>query len=204
MMRAIRNFGYAARRLGGDRRGVTAVETAIIMPVFLLLALGTFDLGYLMYNRAMLNGLVYKAARDSTIESNLGDTERKVDKTVRDFLLIGASQADVRFTRRNYADFTSAAQSEPYADANKNKKCDNGEAFEDRNGNGVWDDGGVTGEGSAKDVVIYRVELTYPRLMPMSGLMGVPDKVKLAAQTVVENQPFASQRQRQTSVGYCS
>jgi Flp pilus assembly protein TadG len=34
------------RRLGGTRRGTTVVETALVLPVFLLFMLGLIELGH--------------------------------------------------------------------------------------------------------------------------------------------------------------
>ena len=46
--------------LGGDRRGVTAVEFALIAPALMLILLGVFDAGYNLYAASVLNGATQK------------------------------------------------------------------------------------------------------------------------------------------------
>ena len=60
---------------GGDERGATIVEFAIVAPVFLTLLLGIFDFGHAIYAQSVLQGafILAKAkgdpslARDSVI-----------------------------------------------------------------------------------------------------------------------------------------
>lgn len=54
-MRALRNL---ARRVALDRRGVSALEFALIAPVMLVLFLGTFDIGNAAFQYIELNQIV--------------------------------------------------------------------------------------------------------------------------------------------------
>ena len=56
------------RRLGRDRRGVTAIEFAFVAPVMCLLLLGLCDLTYQSYVQSIVTGALQKAGRDSTIQ----------------------------------------------------------------------------------------------------------------------------------------
>lgn len=49
--------------LGRCRRGVTAVETALILPIFLVLTFGTFEMGLLYMSASILEGQVSEASR---------------------------------------------------------------------------------------------------------------------------------------------
>ena len=49
------------------------------------------------------------------------------------------------------------------------------------------------GQGGAKDVVVYSVTVTYPRLFPVAKLIGLSENVKLNATTVLANQPYGDQ-----------
>jgi Flp pilus assembly protein TadG len=58
------------RRLRGDERGATAIEFALIAPVFLALILGIFHLSLLGFTIANLNYAVEKGARCDAIATN--------------------------------------------------------------------------------------------------------------------------------------
>lgn len=68
------------------------------------------------------------------------------------------------------------------------------ERYFDVNENGKWDaDRGKDGIGGARDAVLYTAVVTYPRMFPMYGLIGLPQDVTLKASTVLRNQPFDEQ-----------
>ena len=75
-----------------------------------------------------------------------------------------------------------------------NNKYDNGECFEDVNGNGKWDsDRGKTGQGGADDAVLYTVSVKYKRLFPMAKMFGWSSDLTVKASTVLRNQPYGEQ-----------
>lgn len=181
------------RRLGPAHDGVAAVEFALIAPVLLVGVMGVFDLGHTMYTAALLEGAIQKSARDATIEgadaysSNL---DQRVAKIVRDVV----PHATLAFERKSYASFSDARQPEDFTDGNTNGICDNGEPFEDVNGNATWDDDrGRSGNGGARDAVLYEVTVTYERLFPIAGFVGQSDDFTLVTQTVLRNQPYGLQ-----------
>lgn len=55
------------RRLAGDRRGTTALEFAIIAPVFLALVIGVVNFGYASYCGAAVRSAVQRASRQLII-----------------------------------------------------------------------------------------------------------------------------------------
>ena len=81
-----------------------------------------------------------------------------------------------------------------YSDTNSNGRCDANEPYEDANRNSTWDaDGGNAGQGGAKDATLYTVTISYPKIMPVTRLIGGSATTTLTAQTVLRNQPFGDQ-----------
>lgn len=189
--------------LAADRRGVTTVEFALIAPALLMVLLGVFDIGYNIYAASVLNGATQKAARDSTIEG----AETKglaIDDKVSEAVHNVVPGAEVTFARTAYRDYSDIHQPEDFTDVDSDGTCDKGEPFEDANGNGVWDtDRGTDSMGSARDAVLYTVTMSYPRAFPLMHLLGFPETVTAQTQTVLRNQPYATQ-DRTVKVGQCA
>ncbi|MFM5885883.1 MAG: TadE/TadG family type IV pilus assembly protein [Novosphingobium sp.] len=194
------------RRLGQDRQGVTIIEFAIIAPALMVLLLGLFDLGYNMYTNEMLQGAIQRAARGSTIEG-ADKKEAALDAIVTSEVRSVAANATLTFNRKSYASFARVGRPEDYTDTNGNNLCDNGEPFEDANGNGAWDlDPGAKGFGGARDAVIYTVTVKYPRLIPIGAFLPGQNKdFTLKSTTVLRNQPYgAPGGPKAPSLGVCS
>ena len=181
------------RRLRRDRRGTTVIEFAVIAPSMCLLIMGLSDMAYQSYIQAMLTGAMQKAGRDSGIQDNKtkGDA---IDAQVIGVVRNVAKNATYVSSRKSYASFGQVAP-EQFDDNNGNNAYDKAsECFTDVNGNGVWDaDPGTQGQGGANDVVVYTMTVTYPRLFPLAGLMGLPPMQQVASTTTLKNQPYAQQ-----------
>lgn len=190
------------RRLRRDARGVTVIEFALVAPVMLLLLMGLSDLAYQSYVQAMLTGALQKAGRDSTIQG-AGTKGSQIDATVMKWVRSVAANATYVSSRKSYATFGSI-KPEAFVDSNGNNVCDANESFTDINGNNSWDrDPGVTGQGGANDVVLYKVTVTYPRLFPLAGLIGWPSTQQVSASTILKNQPWAAQNAYTPQPGVC-
>jgi Flp pilus assembly protein TadG len=185
------------RPLTADERGSTLVEFAIVAPVMGMLLLGAFDIGHTLYMRSVLQGVVQKTARDSTLQDAGNPQNAQIlDDRVRAQAQAIANNGDVKITRRFYRTFSEAAEAkaEAWTDTNANGRCDAGEPYEDANQNNVWDaDGGDQGQGGAKDAVLYTVSITYPRFFPLYGLVGGSSTTTVSADTVLKNQPYGDQ-----------
>jgi Flp pilus assembly pilin Flp len=180
----------------GDARGATIVEFGIIAPVLCLLLMGAFDVAHTLYMQTVLQGIVQKAARDSTLESSDDTVLPDIDATVTAEVKALNNRVTPAFSRRYYRTFAdaSAAKAEPWTDTDKDGTCDHGEPYEDDNNNGMWDkDGGNGGQGGAKDRTVYTVTLNYPHLFPIYGFIGLSNYVTLSATTILENQPYSEQ-----------
>lgn len=188
--------------LRADDRGTTVLEFALIAPVMLTMLLGFFELGHQMYTTAILRGAVEAAGRSSSLADgplNAATIDQKVTTQVKNV----AHHATVTFDRRFYSDYTHVAKPERYTDANSNGRWDSGECLEDVNGNNSWDaDPSRSGSGGAEDVIFYTVKVTYSRLIPIGGLIGIGNNVEIKAGTLLKNQPFAEHQK--PTVATCS
>lgn len=195
---AIRIFLSCLRH---DRRGVTAVEFAVIAPVFFMLLLGAFDMGHMIYAHSALTGAVQAAARSASLESR---DIKAIDAMVTDIVRDVVPDAAIAVKRTSYFDFADIGRPEPWNDRNSNGQCDNSENFTDQNGNGSWDsDMGSSGGGGANDVVVYRVEMEYTSPFAVPLLPFTTGKRTLVGAAVRQNQPFAEQAARGSAVGTC-
>lgn len=194
---------WRALRLARDQRGATIVEFAMIAPVMGILLLGAFDVAHTLYMRAVLQGIVQKVGRDSSLESGLdAATQATLDAKVTGQAKALANNGTVTITRKWYRTFTDAAAAkfEPFTDTNGNGTCDGpsgstpGEPYEDNNNNGRWDaTGGNDGSGGAKDAMVYTVSVAYPRMFPVYRIIGGSTTTTVTASTVLRNQPYGDQ-----------
>lgn len=187
------------RRLGRDQRGATLVEFGLVSPVLFLFMFGGLEMAHTLYTNTTIQGAVQKAARDSGLES--ADTtaaQAALDAKVTTAIKQISKNSTVTFSRRYYKSFTkaSAKQQEAFTDTNSNGTCDAGEPYQDGNNNSSWDkDGGDSGQGGARDDVVYTVTATYKRIFPIYKLMGLSTNATVVATTVLANQPFGDQAQ---------
>jgi hypothetical protein len=178
------------KQIFNDESGVSAIEFAIAAPVFFMFLMGVFDVTYSMYMRSILNGVVEQAGRNASLE--IVDTAVLDAQVQREIARING-QATLVFRRQSFENFLEIEVPEELVDANNNGTREPGECFLDRNGNGTWDTNvGFDGLGGADDVVRYDATLTYRRVFPLWGLVGLnPDNV-IVATTILRNQPFAA------------
>jgi Flp pilus assembly protein TadG len=182
-------------RFGRETRGATVVEFAIIAPVMGLMLLGAFDVAHTLYMRAVLQGVLQKAARDSSLQ-NANDRIEDIDKRIRLQVTAIANNGTIEIKRRFYRSFSdaAAARAEEWTDTNANGKCDAGEPYTDSNLNHVWDaDGGNGGQGGARDSTLYTVTVSYPRFFPLYNIIDGSHVTRVSATTVLRNQPYADQ-----------
>lgn len=183
------------RLLRRDRRGVTIVEFALITPLLLTTILGLSELAYQTSVQGILSGAMQQAGRYSSIQGNqntsAGDA---IDAFVVQRVRTVARDIKWKSTRKSYAQFSNVAP-EVYEDNNKNNKYDiKTECFIDVNDNQKWDtDPGIAGQGGASDIVVYRMDVNYKRLLPVAKLIGMSPTVDISATTILKNQPWRAQ-----------
>lgn len=204
-MRRLSRLGDFLRQLRDDRSGVTLVEFAFVGPVLILMVIGLFDIAHTQYTSSVLHGALQKAGRDLTLE-NANSQEANIDQRVADQVrsLMPAS-ATVVFEKVSHFDFADIGEPEEFTDQNDDDICNNNEPYVDTNDNGQWDaDRGKDGIGGARNAVLYTARVSYPRLFPLYGMIGLPQEVTLEASTVLRNQPFDEQNDRITTTRNCT
>ena len=179
-----------SRRLRRDDRAVTILEFAMIAPVMLLLLLGFFDLGYRAYATSVLQGALHDAARMATVG---GHSMTEIDTLVKQRLSNFAARSTTTTEAASYFQFSGVSQPELIVgDTTPLNTYNDGDCFEDANGNNQYDtDRGAGGTGNSDDIVRYRVTITFPRVFPLGILMGWPNTQTLTSETVLRNQPYA-------------
>jgi Flp pilus assembly protein TadG len=200
----VKRFFNSLCAIAPDEKGIATVEFGLIGSVFCVLLLGAFDLSHTVYVRAIAEGAMQGAARASALQTGSeADKQAEVDAKVKAQILDLNKSAVVSFSRRSYKSFTDAFNKKREMDINsgipaKNNDgvCETGETFADTNNNGFYDlDGGDAGQGGAQDIVVYTTTITYPRMFPVSGLIGWNPNVTVKATTVLQNQPYDAQSQ---------
>jgi Flp pilus assembly protein TadG len=176
--------------LWGDRHGATLVEFAMILPALCVVLVGTFELGYRSYAASVIQGALHEAARMATVG---GVTMEQIDARVKGRLSTFANHATIATETHSYHDFTGVRRPEKItSDTDPQGEYNEGDCFEDANGNGTYDlDRGRSGLGGADDIVDYAVTFTYEPMFPVGGVLGWDDTHTISASTVLRNQPYA-------------
>lgn len=179
------------RHLRDDQTGAAIVEFALVAPTMILLLAGVFELGHTMYVQSIVNGAMQEAGRDSTVENAaLGRIEAEVRNRVGPV----APGATFTFRRAFHTDYATIDKLELFIDLDGDGRCNDGEPFEDLNDNGVHDRArGKNGQGNARDVVVFQVDVTYDRMFPMPSLQGWSASNTVIGRTMLRNQPFRQQ-----------
>jgi len=181
-------------RLVRGRRGVSAVEFALIAPVCMTLVCVFIDLSMVMFITNVMEGGLREASRYAiTGYVEAGKTrEQKIKEIIVDHSYNLIKDTDITITYKVYSSFDKVGQPEPFVDQNGNGKYDSGEPFTDVNNNGVWDaDQGVAGVGGPGDIVAYIVSYKWTLWTPLaSEIWGDNGTVVLTATVAVRNEPY--------------
>jgi len=187
--------GHRRATILRDQRGVTALEFAMIAPVFMLMIMGILEFSMIMYANTIM-----ESATNST--SRLGKTGYNPAGITRQQAITSSIQTraagilDVSklvFTTKVYADFSRIGKPEPCLSPSS-PPCGGtpGVNYVDVNGNGSWDsDMGAAGLGTAGDVVVYSVSYPWPVMTPLvKNIIG--STFNITVRSVVRNEPFGS------------
>lgn len=183
------------RRLQGNNRGVTAVEFALIAPVFFAFLLGFIDLGRWIYVRAIAIGALEDVTRSSGVGGATVDP-RTFEERTEELILKSAKDATFQWTKRSYHQFSAIGKPEKLiTDNNGNGSYDGGDCWEDSNPNGNYDqESGQSGIGGADDILLYEVKVSFDPIVPTTGfLSGLDGRHHTTVETMVRRQPFAAQ-----------
>jgi Flp pilus assembly protein TadG len=176
-------------RLHRDRRGIAAVEFAILALPLLIVIMGGIEFGFMMFTKARLGGALQQAARMATT----GDTDangvdgEKIDAMVKAALKV-TNGAEVDVDKSYYDRFDQVHKPEDKDTAGTTPPY----CWTDVNGNQQWDkDPTRTGLGGANDIINYKVTVKYPALFPLitKTVTGDP-QIQLVGQASLQNEPF--------------
>jgi len=178
-----------AHRLRRDAVGVAALEFALVLPVLLLLFLGTIETAVMIFIDMTIESAVFEAARFGITVTPGISREQRVRQIVADHTYGLVDMDRVTIDTLIYARFADIGKPEPFVDQNGNHVYDLGEPFTDVNGSGFWEaDMGKVGMGGWDDVVVYRVHYSWGIMTPLiRDLMG--DSVEHVAAIAVRNEP---------------
>jgi len=164
-----------SRNMRHNRResGATAVEMALLAPVFFYLLIGSVELGLMETAQQLLENATYNTSRlAKTGYTNQGQTQQQTVAAVLNTELQSygnlINTANVTMTSLAYNSFASIGS------------------------------GGTSGLGTAQQIVVYTVTYPWKMFTPMIGaIMGTQDKngnwiVNLSSHIVVRNEPYSS------------
>ncbi len=187
------------RRIRRDRRGVTAVEFALIaLPLFTMI-MGTLDLGYQVYLRSVTSGALERASRAGVVGNRTRtQLEAQIRTELRNVLPATGQAGAVTVTPRNYFNFSSIGRGERITtDTIPLGRYNTGDCYEDRNNNFRYDAtssaADTEGLGGADDITFYDVKVSVPRLFPIARIIGWNPNAEVNVRTLVRNQPYGNQ-----------
>ncbi len=182
------------------RDGATAIEFALIAPIFFLIVLGLMEVGLFMYTSVAVESIVARSGREASIGNLVGGAGSRSDQ-VQEMIrqstrqLIGGQMTQVN------ARVLDVEQNNGYSGGQEPDLCFdpygvgvpfcNGQ-FEDANGNGQYDaDTTANNAGNAEEVVEITVRLPWRANFPMvRDLFGPDGFAVIRASTIVKNEPF--------------
>lgn len=183
-----------------DQRGISAVEFALVGPMFISVLMATFDLGFGVYTKAVLQGAIEEASRKASLENDQWATiEIKVKDQILAVIPSSDPSTDISFNldRKAYEDYDDLILPEDFTDTNSNGTRDSTECYVDRNNNRQYDTNvGIAGRGGAQDVVSIKASVTFKRSFPLWSLIGQSQNQLIEATTFLRNQPFGAQAAR--------
>jgi hypothetical protein len=179
------------RGFGRCCSGATAVEFALVLPLLLLMTLGTVEIAIVLFVRSSMESAVLEASRYgiSKPEEGVSRPDRVLEIVEeKTYGLLDMETVDMETLI--YDSFADIGRPEPFVDANANGAYDAGEAFTDVNGNAVWDpDMGEAGLGGPSDIVVYRLSYDWGIVTPMlQDIIG--RSVRHVSSVAVRNEPF--------------
>ncbi len=177
-----------------DACGATAVEFALVAPVLFFLMFAIIELGVAFAANITLKNATVDAARlgrtGFVAEGSTQDV--MVRQMIRDRADVIMDADRITISSKSYSGFDTLKKPEPFVDANRNGKRDDGENYTDVNGNGQYDeDQGALGYGGTKEVVLYTVNYPWTFTTPiLKQVIGEDGIINLSATAVVQNEPY--------------
>ncbi len=187
------------RTLRRSEDGAVLTEFGLLLVPLMVLLLGLLDLGYMMYVRSTLQGVLNDVARQATVEKHgftgEGSVEDRIEAAVRYRMAPLTAGTSITVEASNYYQFSAVGKPEKLVtDQDGDGRYDEGDdCWQDLNGNGSYDAStSRSGIGGADDIAVYEAVMKKPRLLP-AGILGFAPNYDINVTTVVRNQPYANQ-----------
>lgn len=178
------------KKLRRDEKGMSAIEFALISIPMSVMIFGMLEIGYQGWVTAMLQGTIQEVGRRGSFEAaTMGDITNFAKGKMSNFI----KSPDISVTAENFRTFRNVGKPEKLTtDTAPLGTYNVGDCFLDEQTNGVYDANmaGKAGIGSAESVVRYNITVTYKRLTPIAGIVGMQNPVVLTRTTFIRNEPF--------------
>lgn len=178
-------------KLRRNDRGNVATEFATTGTAVILMLLTLMEGAGMMMAQGLMDNAVNRAARYGMTGAggDFSDRKSQIIEIVRSSTFGLLDPEKIAIDTYSYDSFEAVSFGESAFDANGNGTLDNGETFDDVNGDGVFQPAtGRSNPGGAGEVVVYQVVYQWPGLTPlMTKMVG---EVTLRAQLPVKNEVF--------------
>lgn len=182
-------------RLLREQDGITALEFAMIAPVFLLLISAIIEFSMIMFTTSVMEGATNVTSRlgKTGFTSGVSTRQEMITNSIVSHTAGLLDAAKITMTTKVYSDFSKIGKPEPcISPASGPCPGTPGVNFVDINGNGTWDsDMGAAGLGNAGDVVVYTVTYPWPILSPLMQPFFGPT-FNITVRTVTRNEPWGA------------
>ncbi len=147
-------------RIGRSARGNTLIEFALVLPLFMLFVLGTFEFAHLFYVQLTLQSAVREATRVATVGGTLPDPANPGQQLSRAQSIVARVQAAAPGLDVVPGDVT------------------------------ILGPGGAGDPGGPGDLVTIRVEYDIPILTPIVGAMFPGGSHRVSMSMITKNEPW--------------
>ena len=174
-----------------DDSGASALEFALVMPLVLILIVGTIDVAIAMLTDGFLEQSVRAASRLGLTTTEPSGKSR--DDAIREIIQNGVGNwvgkdNVLHIETRTYKSFANGGQPEPCGDESHKNTGPCTRPFTDMKHNETWDaDMGGSGAGGRGDIVSYRVWFGRPAFTGILGLLG-RDLYHFERRIVIQNE----------------
>jgi Flp pilus assembly protein TadG len=175
--------------------GSVITEYAIVLPVFLVMIVGGFEIGRIYMISAALEGTLVQSTRiamSGYLPTDYATREEYIEALVVTSLQSVGVTSGVTVSMMVYSSFANVGEAEPYVDQNGNNEYDVGECYTDVNGSLFWDaDMGDTGAGGEENIMVMTVDVDLPFMTSfMSHITDTFGGIGLSGSTIIRNEPF--------------
>jgi Flp pilus assembly protein TadG len=189
------NARKSNRSFLGNNRGATAIEFALVAPIFIPMLLGCFEFGHQSWVRSTAVGQLDAMARAITAN---GANSVALENHFRNQMFRVNDSATIILTKKSLKAYSGLTTPEKLVQdvGTTGYHTGEGDCYEDINSNSIRDTTAVNENdiGGADDITVYTLKITYKRIVPIFNFIpGVTDTAEINAQSLVKRQPYEAQ-----------